>query len=206
MAGRIAQHPPSGPLEPTLIKMASYLGDFNKKLSDESGNPIARQFHKRFVKDRFLTYGIKLEGGPYKVHSKNPTNAMTVGAYMQYDIKNWFIEPGFSVGFGNVRNILYSLSVNKLMADKHSTPYVGAGLGLLKSTARLYNMEPAIAPGTTGRVTSSGGYFFLEFGYCFSRRSVYNLRLAAKPGITAFDLNGGKMANINLSATFSIAP
>ncbi len=193
-------------IESILVRVAPYVGDSKNRLSDEFGNPYVKALEKRFIIDRWLTYGIRLETGSYFVSGKKPAMVYLPGVSMQYDIKTWFFEPGVMVGFGNVRPILYYFSVNKLLRDEYSTPYYGIGFGNTRTTARLNKMSPPEPAGNPQRITGTGGYYFIEAGYFFSRRDINNWRIGIRYGFTAFDILEKKLSNISISATFSMAP
>jgi hypothetical protein len=193
-------------IESILARIAPYVGDNTNRLSDEFGNPYIKALEKRFILDRWLTYGARFEIGSYFVSGKKPAIVFLPGVSMQYDIKTWFFEPSVMVGFGNVRPILYSFSVNKIVRNKHTSPYYGFGFGNTRTTARLNKMSPAEPPDNPQRITDSGGYYFIEAGYFLSRRDINNWRIAIRYGFTAFDILDKKLSNISISATFSMAP
>ena len=193
-------------LEINLKRVAAYLGRNDKKVSAENQNPILGPLENYFIKPRFLTYGVRCDYGQWMIKGKDPVNVTLAGISMQYDIKKWFFEPGVLVGFGHVRPMIYYFSVNRMILDRKSAPYLGIGIGKTKTSVRFNEMTPPPLPGSPARLTEVGQFYFMEAGYFFSRRKVYNFRIAIKPGITSFGINGAKAGSISLSATFSIAP
>jgi hypothetical protein len=187
-------------IEMTLIRLAAAMGE--RKVSDEMDNKFLRDLEKTFWLNRYITFGWRVEPGFYTVNGFDPAFVMTTGISMQYDIKSWFFEPGFTTGFGNVQPMHYFLSANKVFLKRQSSPYLGLGGGMSKTTAKLHKLSQD----EIGNETNAGGFWYLEAGYIFSHRKVFSMRAFVKPSITSYQIKGGRVKSLSFGITFSVKP